>query len=98
MYFVTSFTLPQQVNVPSVRTTVQGRHDKAMRKLLINEDTITTALQQLDLTPHEANVLFDGCGSLEDIAKQDIDGILHNTSLDKSTTQLVLRLIDKQHN
>lgn len=65
---------------------------------MISEDTITTALQQLDLTPHEANVLFDGCGSLEDIAKHDIDGILHNTSLDKSTAQLVTKLINKQRN
>ena len=69
-----------------------------MKRLLYTEDTVTSALQQLDLTQHDANVLLDGCGgSLSDIARlHNVEDLLHYTSLDKATAINIIQLMDRE--
>ena len=75
---------------------VHDRHTQAMENLIKNDEQITGALQQIGLTPHEANILFDGCGSLKDIAKCDLGDILDKTSLDTLTAKQIVEVFNEK--
>ena len=66
-----------------------------MRKMINNEDTIVGAIQQIGLSPHEANVLFDGCGCIEDIAACSVEDLLDKTSLENSTIKDIVKLMNE---
>ena len=65
-----------------------------MKDILISEDNIVGAIQELGLTTHEAYVLIDGCGHLEDIAHCSVNDLLNLTSLDKETAKHVVNIMD----
>ena len=86
-----------QVTCRPVCNTVRMRYGKVMEGV-VNEGTVMIALHETGLSSHDANVLYDGCGSLESIAKCNLQSVVELTSLETTTANHMIQFIHSSTN